>query len=726
MIDATAVSALVAGQQRDPFAVLGVHQKESEASSLVVWLPGARAVAVVIAGSSAAIALDQIHADGLFGVAIPKGLQVKDYRLQVSWSNGEQLLDDPYRFGALIDSTDLQAFSSGTHDRPYQFLGAHCISVEQVDGVRFAVWAPNASTVSVVGDFNAWEARRHPMRLRLEAGVWEIFIPGIGAHERYKFAMLDASGRTLPWHADPYARQAELRPATASIVSALAVRGPACARERTVSNDRHAPISIYELHPGSWRRVPEDGNRFLNWDELAAQLIPYVGEMGFTHLELMPISEHPFDGSWGYQPTGMYAPTARFGDPTGLRRFIAACHDAGLGVILDWVPGHFPSDLHAQARFDGTHLFEHADPFEGYHPDWNTLIYNFGRNEVRNFLTGNARYWVEEFDIDGLRVDAVASMLYRDYSREPGQWVPNSDGGRENYEAVALLRHVNESLGRTHPQVATIAEESTSWPGVSQPTSGGGLGFHYKWNMGWMNDTLVFMARDPAHRHYHLNELTFGLLYAFSENFVLPLSHDEVVHGKGSLIDRMPGDRWQQFANLRLYFAFMFAHPGKKLLFMGGEFAQSREWNHDRSLDWHLLDQPEHAGIKTLYRELNHFYRNSPALFLHDCEAQGFEWVVDDDQANTVLAFVRRGDTAAQTILVVFNFTPVLRHAYRIGVPHGGHWRECFNSDASLYGGSDAGNLGGCTSEPLPMHGQAQSLSLTLPPLSAVFLGSPE
>jgi 1,4-alpha-glucan branching enzyme len=631
------------------------------------------------------------------------------------------VIEDPYRFGTVLGEMDVWLLGEGTHRRPFEVLGAHPRSMDGVPGTAFAVWAPNAIRVSVVGDFNHWDGRRHPMRLRRECGVWELFLPGVGLGAAYKFELLDRDGQLLPQKADPYARAAEMRPATASIVAPLPpVLPPAPGRQ--AANALDAPVSIYEVHLGSWRRKPEEGNRWLSWDELADELLPYAQDMGFTHLELLPISEHPFDGSWGYQTLGLYAPTARFGPPQGLQRFIERAHAAGLGVILDWVPAHFPTDTHGLSRFDGTALFEYADPREGFHNDWNTLIYNFGRSEVRNFLVGNALYWVERFGVDGLRVDAVASMLYRDYSRKAGEWVPNVHGGRENLEAIALLQRVNEVIGSECPQAVTLAEESTAFPGVSRPTDAGGLGFHYKWNMGWMHDTLQYMGRDPIHRPYHHGEMTFGLVYAFTENFVLPLSHDEVVHGKGSLLARMPGDAWQQFANLRAYYGFLWGHPGKKLLFMGGEFAQGREWNHDASLDWHQLQDDRHAGVQRLVRDLNHLYRSSPALYTQDFGPAGFEWVAHDEARRSLLAFVRHGRGGEQ-MLVVCNFAPVVHHALRCGVPAVGRWVERLNTDSRHYGGSDVGTpLGECTSEPVPSHGQAHSVVLNLPPLATVFM----
>jgi 1,4-alpha-glucan branching enzyme len=665
----------------------------------------------------------QQQASGVFTGALRAAAA---YRLRVTWEDGQvSLTDDPYSFGMLLGDLDIWLLSEGTHLRPQEALGAHPRELEGVAGTGFAVWAPNASRVSVVGDFNQWDGRRHPMRLRRECGVWELFIPDVTVGARYKFELLDSAGGLLPQKADPCARQAEMRPATASIVAAELPRQPASS-VRQQANALNAPMSIYEVHLSSWRRRPEEGNRWFTWDELANELVPYASAMGFTHLELLPINEHPFDGSWGYQTFSAYAPTSRFGDPLGLLRFVARAHEAGLGVLLDWVPAHFPSDAHGLAHFDGTKLYEYADPREGFHNDWNTLIYNFGRTEVRNHLVGSALYWLERFAVDGLRVDAVASMLYRDYSRKAGEWVPNVHGGRENLEAISLLKRVNEVVGSERPQAVTLAEESTAFPAVSRPTFAGGLGFHYKWNMGWMHDTLQYMARDPIHRPWHHGEMTFGLVYAFNENFVLPLSHDEVVHGKGSLLSKMPGDHWQRFANLRAYYGFMWGHPGKKLLFMGCEFAQVAEWNHDQSLDWHLVDQlqtPEHAGMQRLVSDLNRFYRNTPALYQRDFTSCGFEWVNHEDARRSLLSFVRHGDEGTAPVLVVCNFAPKVHQGLRLGVPCAGTWVERVNTDAAIYGGSNVGlPLGAADSEAVPSHGKAQSIVLDVPPLATVFL----
>ena len=715
------------GRHPDPFSVLGPHRAADGALRVRAFLPGAVAVwALPAAGAPASAApapLVQRHVDGVFE---GPWLSAAPYRLQARWADGqESLFDDPYRFGAVLGELDAWLLGEGTHLRPYEVLGAHPRTMDGVAGTAFAVWAPNASRVSVVGDFNLWDGRRHPMRLRRECGVWEIFLPGVTTGARYKFELLDAAGQLLPQKADPFARQAELRPATASIVAAMPAFAPP-SPARQAANALDAPMLIYEVHLASWRRMPEEGNRWLHWDELADTLVPYAADMGFTHLELLPISEHPFDGSWGYQTLGLFAPTSRFAgaenSPDGFRRFVARAHDAGLGVLLDWVPAHFPSDAHGLALFDGTHLYEYADRREGFHTDWNTLIYNFGRTEVRNFLVGNALYWLERFDVDGLRVDAVASMLYRDYSRKPGEWVPNVHGGRENLEAIAFLKRTNEVVGGERPQAVTLAEESTAFPAVSRPTWAGGLGFHFKWNMGWMHDTLQYMARDPIHRPFHHGEMTFGLVYAFNENFVLPISHDEVVHGKGSLLAKMPGDRWQQFANLRAYLGFMWGHPGKKLLFMGCEFAQAREWNHESSLDWHLLADPSHAGMQALVRDLNLLVRASPALYEQDFSSDGFEWIAHDDARRSVLSFVRKARDGSM-LLVLCNMAPVVHHGMRLGVPQPGTWRERLNTDSAFYGGSNVGTpLGVAVSEAIPSHGRAHSVVLTLPPLATVFL----
>ncbi|HVK55151.1 MAG TPA: 1,4-alpha-glucan branching protein GlgB [Burkholderiales bacterium] len=723
MLSTEDIRAITSGNHSDPFAILGMHENAQGVLEVRTFQPGASRVAVIDANSGKKVSeLANIDDSGFFQGSIPRRRKRFPYRLRATWNAQDIELEDPYRFPPVLGEMDVWLLAEGTHYRPYEKLGAHLREIEGAQGTSFAVWAPNARRVSIVGEFNQWDGRRHPMRLRRECGVWEIFLPGVGLGVKYKFEIKGADGQLQPLHADPYAFAGEMRPATASIVSPLP-QGVPSKEARKAANGLSAPVSIYEVHLGSWRRKAEENNRFLTWRELEETLIPYVKEMGFTHLELLPISEHPFDGSWGYQPVGLYAPTSRFGSPEDFRRFISRCHAEDIGVLIDWVPGHFPNDPHGLAKFDGTHLYEYADPREGFHKDWNTLIYNYSRNEVRNFLIGNALYWIERYGVDGLRVDAVASMLYRDYSREPHEWVPNYHGGRENLEAIAFLQRMNEIIGQERPEAVMAAEESTAWPMVSRPPSMGGLGFHYKWNMGWMHDTLNYMKRDPLHRRHHHDEITFSMVYAFNENFILPLSHDEVVHGKGSLLGRMPGDRWQRFANLRAYFAFMYAHPGKKLLFMGGEFAQEREWNHDQSLDWHLLRDEMHRGVQTLIRDLNNIYRSCPALHEIDFESRGFEWIDHNDREQSVISFLRKGNDDNRFILAITNFTPVPRHGYRIGVPMPGRYREILNTDSMFYGGGNVGNEGGVLqSEHTPTHGRPYSLSLILPPLATLYL----
>jgi len=718
-----AVAALVEARHGDPFAVLGRHLAAAGTPWLRVLLPGARTVAVLARDGGRAIAeLPLRHPDGLFEGELPAADAHTAYRLRVTWADGStQLCADAYGFGPLIDPADLYYLGEGSHLRPYKVLGAQPMAVDGVEGVRFALWAPNARCVSVVGDFNAWDARRHPLRLHPGSGVWELFVPHAGVGQRYKYALRAGDGRVLPLKADPYARACELRPATASVVAPLPPAQP-LPPGRAEANHRRAPISIYEVHAGSWRRHPD--GRFHDWDLLAAHLPAYAADLGFTHIELLPVSEHPFDGSWGYQTLAPYAPSARFGDAAGFLRFVQACRAHGLGLLVDWVPAHFPSDDWGLARFDGSALYEHEDPREGYHPDWDTLIYNYGRHEVRNFLVGSALYWIERLGVDGLRVDAVASMLYRDYSRDEGGWVPNVHGGRENLEAIAFLRRANEVIGGHCSGAVTMAEESTAFAGVSAPTWAGGLGFHFKWNMGWMHDTLQYMRQDPVHRRWHHHKMSFGLLYAFSENFVLPLSHDEVVHGKGSILGRMPGDDWQRRANLRAYYGFMWGHPGKKLLFMGQEFAQPGEWNHDTELPWALLHDERHAGVQRLVRDLNRLYRSEPALHRLDCEAEGFEWIAVHESDDSLFAWARRDD-AGRVVIVACNFTPVPRRGWRLGVPEGPTaWREWLNTDSQHYGGSNLGNGGEALAvHQAPAHGRARSIVIDLPPLATLFLG---
>ncbi|MFT7724045.1 MAG: 1,4-alpha-glucan branching protein GlgB [Roseateles sp.] len=725
MLSDADVDALLAGRHADPFGRLGLHADDGGRLWVRALLPGADAVALLDAGSHKRIVELARRRDCLWEAQVPRRKHRFDYRLAVRWSGAgagapEGIYADAYSFYPQLGDDELQAFAEGRHVRPWLSLGAHPARHGEVGGVRFAVWAPNARRVSVVGSFNNWDGRRHAMRLRHAAGVWEIFVPHAAEGDLYKFEIVAGNGALLPLKADPYARQAQLRPETASIVAALPGPTP-LPRQRDRANQRHAAISVYEVHAASWRRGASGG--FPTWDELAAQLPAYAAGMGFTHVQLMPVSEHPFDGSWGYQTLGLYAPSARFGPPEGFARFVKACHDQGLGLLLDWVPAHFPVDPHGLAEFDGTRLYEYADPREGFHRDWNTLIYNFGRTEVREFLVGSALYWIERWGVDGLRVDAVASMLYRDYSRPAGEWIPNTRGGRENLEAISLLREMNEQVGEIEGAV-TVAEESTSFPGVSAPTYAGGLGFHYKWNMGWMNDTLRYMAEDPINRRWHHDKMTFGLIYAFSENFMLPISHDEVVHGKGSMLAKMPGDDWQRFANLRAYYGFMWGHPGKKLLFMGQEFAQRHEWNHAEGLPWALLDDERHAGVQRLVRDLNALYREQPALHRLDCEAGGFEWISAHDAEHSLFAWVRR-DGTGRMVLVACNMTPVPRQGYVLGVPDGvTAWREALNTDSAYYGGSNMGN--GAAAEGLPVqarpaHGRRLSITVDLPPLATVF-----
>jgi 1,4-alpha-glucan branching enzyme len=703
--------AIVAGTHGDPFAVLGVH-RDGERLVARCFIPGAEAVEAFTLDGKAAGVLHAI-ADGVFEgrLTIRKPRPV---RYLARNAGGEWWVDDPYAYGPVLGPMDDYYIAEGTHLRLFDKLGAHPLRHEGAEGMHFAVWAPNAVRVSVVGRFNGWDGRRHVMRHRRDTGIWEIFVPGVGPGEPYKFEIIGAGDKLLPLKADPFAFHAELRPATASITTAPLAHqwGDQPHRDFWRQADaRREPVSIYEVHAGSWRRAP-DGN-FLNWDQLGEQLIPYVADMGFTHIEFMPISEHPYDPSWGYQTTGLYAPTARFGDGEGFARFVDGCHRAGIGVILDWVPAHFPTDAFGLAHFDGTALYEHADPRKGFHPDWNTAIYNFGRREVAEFLVNNALYWMERFHLDGLRVDAVASMLYLDYSRKAGEWLPNEQGGRENWDAVKFLQRMNIAVYGANPGAMTIAEESTSWPGVSRPVHEGGLGFGFKWNMGFMHDTLQYMAREPIHRSYHHDEITFGLTYAYAENFVLPLSHDEVVHGKGTLLAKMSGDDWQKFATLRAYYAFMWGYPGKKLLFMGQEFAQRREWSEERALDWELLAARAHEGVRSLVRDLNHLYRGRAALHARDCEGDGFEWSVVDDKANSVFAWIRRSPGAAP-IAIVANFTPRPLYGYRLPLPLGGRWREILNTDAAVYGGSGIGNAGA-----IEVGGDGNAF-VTLPPLATM------
>jgi 1,4-alpha-glucan branching enzyme len=719
-LDAWVADALANARLADPFAFLGPHDTP-QGRIIRAYVPGAAGVDILSRDGRFVGSLLPAEPYGLFAARVATA---EGYLLRIHWPGAAQETEDPYSFGLLLGDLDLFLFNEGRHFELPFALGSRPMTIDGVAGVRFAVWAPNARAVSVVGDFNSWDTRRHPMRVRHGAGIWELFLPRIGPGTKYKYAIVGPDGRKLPLKIDPCARQTEMPPATASVVAdciPFPWHDEAWMATRAQKQRVDAPITVYEVHAGSWMRPdPGDPSRFPTWDDLAEKLVPYVQDMGFSHIELMPIAEHPFTGSWGYQPLGLFAPTARYGPPDGFARFVDACHRAGVGVIIDWVPAHFPSDEWGLAHFDGTALYEHQDPREGYHHDWNTYIYNLGRREVSGTLIASAIYWLEHFHVDGLRVDAVASMLYRDYSRKEGEWIPNIYGGRENLESIGFLQHLNAVVPERCPGAITLAEESTAWPGVTRPSSEGGLGFDYKWNMGWMHDTLRYMEKDSIHRHWHHNDFTFGLIYAFSERFVLPLSHDEVVYGKGSLINKMPGDHWQKFANLRAYLGFMWTHPGKKLLFMGGEIAQWREWNHDHELDWYLLDHPPHRGVHRLVRDLNGVYSRERALHEYDAYYEGFRWVIGDDSDNSVFVYLRFGAGEVPPVLVVCNMTPVPRSGYRIGVPHSGWWQEIMNTDAAWYGGSDMGNRGGAETQPVPSHGQPQSLELLLPPLATV------
>jgi 1,4-alpha-glucan branching enzyme len=717
--DRKTLEALAQGRHPDPFSLLGPH-RENGVRLVRTLQTGAMAVSLLDRHGSEVASMRKVHDDGLFEAKLPAKL--RRYRLRVEYESGHvHDIEDPYRFPSTLGDVDLHLLAEGSHREIFKRLGAQTTRVLGVTGTSFAVWAPNASRVSVVGEFNLWNGRSHVMRLHPGSGIWEIFIPGVSAGSKYKFEICDRKGRLLPLKSDPMAHYFEAPPGNASIVYQSRHRwsDQAWMRQRNTATGMDRPISIYEVHLGSWRRREDQGHRALSYRELAVELVDYVLEMGFTHIELLPVSEHPFDGSWGYQPIGMYAPTQRFGDPDDFRQLVDRCHQAGIGVIVDWVPAHFPRDQHGLGRFDGTALYEHEDPRKGAHADWGTLIFNFGRPEVVNYLIGSALYWIDELHVDALRVDAVASMLYLDYSREEGEWIPNEFGGNENLEAVEFLKQLNVAV---HARGATCyAEESTAWPGVSHPTESGGLGFTYKWNMGWMNDTLSYMGEEAIHRKHHHDRMTFGLVYAFSENFVLPLSHDEVVHGKRSLLGRMPGDDWQQFANLRAYYGFMFGHPGKKLLFMGAEIAQRREWNHDAMLDWPLLEQAPHRGVQKLVADLNRVYRDTPALYEQDFDTDGFEWIESNDRDNSIFSWVRRASDDSFVVCVT-NFTPVVRDEYRIGVPAAGRYRELLNTDAAEYGGSGVGQPRELTTDKNKSHQHTNSLRLTLPPLATLVL----
>ena len=719
------LDALADARHADPFSILGPH-RDGDSLAIRTFQPAAADVDLARLDDGTTTRMTRIHPVGIYEASFRHLGEPFDYRVRVHYPGGYAAeIDDPYRYGRVITDFDLYLLGEGTHTRIYDRLGAHLMHLGSVSGVHFGVWAPNAERVSVVGDFNGWDGRVHPMRLLGASGVWEIFIPGIPDGQRYKFEIRSRLHGELLLKADPYGFAFEVPPRSASIVAKTDYEWNDAdwQEERRAKNSWFAePMAIYEVHLGSWARIPEEHDRYLTYGELAHRLIPYVQEMGYTHIELLPVMEHPFSGSWGYQVTGFYAPTSRFGSPRDFKAFVDACHQAGIGVILDWVPGHFPKDSHGLARFDGTALYEHADPRQGEHRDWGTLIFNYGRNEVRNFLLANALFWLDEYHADGLRVDAVASMLYLDYSRREGEWLPNRFGGRENLEAIEFLREMNTLTHREHPGSIVVAEESTAFPSVSKPTYLGGLGFTYKWNMGWMNDTLEYVQKDPIYRRYDHRLLTFSLLYAFTENFILPLSHDEVVHGKRSLFGKMPGDDWQKAATLRALFGYMYAHPGKKLTFMGGEFGQGREWNYDSSLDWHLLSEPLHRGIRRFVQDLNAIYGSSPALHQCDFEGAGFQWIDCNDSDNSVVSLIRRAVDPSDFIVAVLNFTPVPREGYVIGVPRAGSYTELLNSDSDLYGGSNLGNGGIVFTSPSPAHGHSDSLRLTLPPLGFLLL----
>jgi 1,4-alpha-glucan branching enzyme len=725
------IERLLTAGQGDPYDVLGPHPTSfngSPACAVRTFAPGAQEVRVILeAPLSEPVAMTRVHEAGFFEALVPQMVDGTTYRLLIREAGGATTeRHDPYAFQPLLSDVELHLFSEGRLHKAYETMGAHLRTVQGVTGVHFVVWAPNATRVSVVGDFNRWDGRCHPMKSRSDTGLWEIFIPDIPEGTLYKYEIRSRQADLPFTKADPYAFAAELRPRTASVVRNLSSyhwQDQAWMEARGGRDPRSVPMSIYEVHLGSWRRVPEEGGRWLSYRELTEQLIAYVKTMGYTHIQLMPITEHPFDGSWGYQATGYFAATSRFGPPEDFMAFVDAAHQAGLGVIMDWAPAHFPDDPHGLHGFDGTHLYDHEDPRLGYHPEWNSRIFNYGRIEVKAFLWNSALFWLDKYHIDGLRVDAVASILYRDYGRKAGEWIPNQFGGNENLEAVTFLKELNVLVHQEHPGAMTIAEESTAWPGVSKPTYMGGLGFTFKWNMGWMHDVLEYFQTDPLYRKHHQNQITFGLVYAFHENFVLVLSHDEVVHGKRALLDKMPGDEWQRCANLRALYGFMYGHPGKKMLFMGGEFGQTWEWNHDDSLQWHLCRFAPHAGIQRYVQDLNRLYRSEPALYEVDFDWPGFQWIDFGDADNSVIAFVRKSRDQRHSIVCVCNFTPLPRHQYRIGAPSSGWYRELLNSDDGIYGGSHVMNQGGgVMAEAIASHGFSNSLSLTLPPLSVLFL----
>lgn len=719
-----AIAAIVHGYHGAPFDVLGPHKLkiDEDTVSFRAFRPTAKNLYLRLGKQR--VQMNRLWDEGFFEITIETSWPGPHYQLEAETHDGrEEIFHDPYAFSSYLGDFDLYLLSEGRHLTSYEKLGAHLVEIEGIAGVNFVVWAPNAYRVSIIGDFNGWHPEDHPMQRRGVSGIWELFIPGLGEGETYKF---DVRSRLNDFHgekADPYAFAAELRPKTASVVANLdnyEWQDKAWMENRANHDPLKAPFSIYEVHLGSWRRKEE--NAWLTYRELADVLVKYVKEMGYTHIELMPVAEHPFDGSWGYQVTGYFAPTARFGSPADFMYLVDQCHQQGIGVILDWVPAHFPKDGHGLAYFDGTHLYEHADSRKGEHPDWGTLIFNYGRNEVRNFLISNALFWLKIYHIDGLRVDAVSSMLYLDFSRQAGQWVPNQYGGRENIDAITFMREANEVIHRECPGAVMIAEESTAWPMVSRPTYLGGLGFTFKWNMGWMHDTLDYLKKDPVYRRFAHNRITFSLFYAFSENFVLSLSHDEVVHGKGSLVNKASGDWWQKFATLRLLFGYQYTHPGKKLNFMGQEFGQWREWSEERSLDWHLLELPTHARLQKWMKDLNAFYKSQPAMHQNDFTPEGFKWIEANDADQSIFTYMRFADDPADFLVIACNFTPIPRHGYRVGVPEAGHYKELLNSDSAAYGGGNVGNYGGVHTDVHTIHGFPHSLSLTLPPLGIVVL----
>jgi 1,4-alpha-glucan branching enzyme len=725
--DAAEIASLVDGTHANPFAFLGLHVGHGGAGLTArCFLPGAQTISLVANdGEGGPWEMTKLHSEGVFATRIPERKEPFAYHLEVVWEGEPVRMEDPYRFGSVLSTKEVLRFRQGHLWKAWECLGANRTTVDGVSGFAFAVWAPGARRVSVVGLFNSWDGRRHTMRKLHDAGIWEIFIPGLTTADIYKYEIIDAAGNLLPLKSDPFGQAAELRPANASRPVEPPVPNKSDGDWLATRRARHqldAPISVYEVHAGSFRRNLEDGNRSLTYKELGDYLVPYVVEMGFTHVQFMPLTEYPFDGSWGYQPVGLFAVTSRYGTPEDFRDLVARFHQAGIGVLCDFVPAHFPVDPHGLNRFDGTALYEHEDPRLGFHPDWKTNIYNFGKPEVANFLISSALFWLDRFKIDGLRVDAVSSMLYLDYSRNEGEWLPNIYGGNINLEAVAFMRRLNEMCYGEAEGIMMVAEESTAWPGVCKPTYDGGLGFGFKWNLGWMHDTLQYMSRDPIHRAWHHGEITFGLAYAWSENFMLALSHDEVVHGKGSILARMPGDDWQRFANLRAYYALMWAHPGKKLIFMGAEFGQVEEWNHDSSLDWHLLDQAPHKGVQSLVRDLNRLHRDLPALHQVDHDPSGFEWVQADAGDVSVFAWLRWNYDRSQSVLTLFNMTPVPRPGYRVGVPHGGSWKTILNTDAQVYAGSGYEGPNRFEAEAEPFNGQPFSIVLTLPPLAGLYV----